>query len=313
MGIFSLACAFANSIVTMDVLRGLQGLGASATIPASVSHLHSARCSLHAEFMRPAWYPCTRFPPITSTVNRICDFLGRCTSWRSRRFTDWWCPNPICKVRSQVHHLPKHYSRRTFHHSTTWRAPFYLTTGISALVVLGGMYSIDPDSETSSFAPGDDKRVDWLGAALVTAGLVLIMFVLGQAPVAERGWRTPCKCVKIPVLLLLICWLLSADIIALLILGVLLTAAFLYWQHFLEVNQRRRIAASQLSEKAEMKESRLRSHLPPPLMKLSLWTRANGKFAVMQTIAFLEWSSFTCWTFWAQVRSLCLMNSEGRH
>lgn len=40
---------------------------------------------------------------------------------------------------------------------------------------------------------------------------------------------------------------------------------------------------------------------PPPLMKLGLWGRANGKFAVMQCIAFLEWSSFISFTFWALV------------
>jgi hypothetical protein len=40
---------------------------------------------------------------------------------------------------------------------------------------------------------------------------------------------------------------------------------------------------------------------PPPLMKLSLWTRAKGKFAVVQAIAFLEWAAFLSWNFWAQV------------
>lgn len=39
-------------------------------------------------------------------------------------------------------------------------------------------------------------------------------------------------------------------------------------------------------------------------MKLSLWTRAKGKFAVMQMIAFFEWSAFLSWFFWAQVLSI---------
>jgi hypothetical protein len=37
-------------------------------------------------------------------------------------------------------------------------------------------------------------------------------------------------------------------------------------------------------------------------MKLSLWTRAKGKFAAMQAIAFLQWAAFLSWYFWAQVR-----------
>ena len=35
----------------------------------------------------------------------------------------------------------------------------------------------------------EDKRVDWIGAALVTAGLVLIVFVLSDAPSAPKGWK----------------------------------------------------------------------------------------------------------------------------
>jgi len=37
-----------------------------------------------------------------------------------------------------------------------------------------------------------DRRVDWIGATLVTVGLVLIVFVLGQGEIASQGWRTPC-------------------------------------------------------------------------------------------------------------------------
>ena len=36
-------------------------------------------------------------------------------------------------------------------------------------------------------------------------------------------------------------------------------------------------------------------------MRLSLWTRANGRFAVMQLIAFLNWCSFMSYNFWVQL------------
>jgi ABC-type Fe3+-siderophore transport system permease subunit len=71
------------------------------------------------------------------------------------------------------------------------------------------------------------------------------------------------------------------DIIALLIVGILFIVMFILWQHHLEKNEGR-----------------------PPLMKLSLWARAKGKFAVMQAIAFFEWAGFISWYFWAQVNSI---------
>ncbi|CAK5272002.1 unnamed protein product, partial [Mycena citricolor] len=142
----------------------------------------------------------------------------------------------------------------------SWRSLFYLFAGLSALCVLGGVLAIDDDIPSLEA----DKRVDWIGAFLVTAGLVLLLFVLGQGQLATRGWKTP-------------------YIITLLLVGLLFIALFLAWQHHLEKN----------SERSK--------YLPPPLMKLSLWSRANGKFAVMQVIAFLEWAAFLSWFFWSQV------------
>lgn len=57
---------------------------------------------------------------------------------------------------------------------------------------MGGVYSIDKDTPHLDYPPGSDRRVDWLGAFLVTAGLVLIVFVLGQGEVAPQKWATPC-------------------------------------------------------------------------------------------------------------------------
>jgi len=74
-------------------------------------------------------------------------------------------------------------------HSQTWRSVFYLSAGIAALVAVGGMLTVEPDQPSEE----EDKRVDWVGSALITAGLTLIIFVLSEAAIAPRGWRTPCE------------------------------------------------------------------------------------------------------------------------
>lgn len=61
--------------------------------------------------------------------------------------------------------------------------------GLNAAAALGGILSIAPDS--GEFLP-EDKRIDWLGSFLVTAGLVLIVFVLSQGEIAPQRWRTNC-------------------------------------------------------------------------------------------------------------------------
>lgn len=53
---------------------------------------------------------------------------------------------------------------------------------------IGGVISIDADQPSEE----KDKRVDWLGAFFVTAGLVQIVFVLSQAELAPKKWATPC-------------------------------------------------------------------------------------------------------------------------
>ncbi|OJA19939.1 hypothetical protein AZE42_08044 [Rhizopogon vesiculosus] len=40
---------------------------------------------------------------------------------------------------------------------------------------------------------------------------------------------------------------------------------------------------------------------PPPLMRPSIWGRSNGRMAVILVIAFLNWSGFVSWNFWAQL------------
>ncbi|KAG2073084.1 MFS general substrate transporter [Suillus decipiens] len=152
--------------------------------------------------------------------------------------------------------------------STHWRSAFYLAAAFSAFTGVSGLISFDADAPSSEVV----KRVDWIGASLVTIGLVLIVFVLGQGEIASNGWKTP-------------------YIIALLVLGVMMLALFLVWEWRLE-----RIIDENPSRAMSM-------WTPPPLMKVSLWTRAKGRMAVILVIAFLNWSAFISWNFWVQASS----------
>ena len=133
------------------------------------------------------------------------------------------------------------------------------------------------------------RRVDWVGAILVTAGLTFIVFILSDGPTAPDGWKTGCRSPRVPVSRVALTS--SPDIIALLIVGVLLLVLFVFWEHYLE-----KVHSSTRDE------CRRRWWTPPPLMPVSIWTRANGKLAVMLIIAFLEWCSFNSFTYWVQVR-----------
>ncbi|KIK69533.1 hypothetical protein GYMLUDRAFT_33906 [Collybiopsis luxurians FD-317 M1] len=238
---FSLGCAFVQDPITLDILRGFQGLGGAATVPAALGILaHS-------------------FPP------------GRA---RAVAFASFAAGAPLGGGTGVV--LGGLLTELT---SQSWRSPFYLGAGITALSMAGAMVSFNRDQPSDE----EDTRVDWIGAFLVTAGLVLIIFVLGQGEVATKQWSTP-------------------YIIALLVVGVILVLVFIVWQHHLE-------RAQDASQSSNYPNPRSRyaflSHLalrwlptPPPIMKMSLWTRAHGRVAVVFCVAFLNWCCFQAWIYW---------------
>ncbi|KAF5385630.1 hypothetical protein D9757_003546 [Collybiopsis confluens] len=238
---FTLGCAFVNDAITLDILRGFQGLGGAATIPASLGILaHS-------------------FPP------------GRA---RALAFATFAAGAPLGGGIGTV--LGGVLTELT---PQSWRSPFYVGAGITTLSMVGALVSFNPDQPSNE----EDRRVDWIGAFLVTAGLVLIVFVLGQGEVAPKQWSTP-------------------YIVGLLIAGVVLVALFIIWQYHLEgvqdtsqcllyPNPRSRCASLSLLAMRHLPT-------PPPIMKLSLWTRARGRVAVVFCVAFLNWCCFQAWIYW---------------
>jgi hypothetical protein len=78
-----------------------------------------------------------------------------------------------------------------------WRSTFFFIAAIGVVCLVGGAASIGADPplrQRAGAAPEVDRRVDWLGALLVTAGLVLIVFVLSDGETAPHGWQTGCAC-----------------------------------------------------------------------------------------------------------------------
>ncbi|KDQ24021.1 hypothetical protein PLEOSDRAFT_1068013 [Pleurotus ostreatus PC15] len=232
---WTLGCGFAQTEIELDVLRGLQGVGVAATIPASLGILAHA------------------FPPGTLRSIAFATFaagapLGAFTGMA------------LGAVMTQLS-------------APTWRSNFFLSTGLTVLYTALGWYAIDDDEPSSS---AQHRRVDWLGAFLVTAGLVLVVFVLSDGEVAPRQWAT-------------------AYIIALLIIGCLFLGVFMAWQHFLEAHQLKH----QLHAR-DRTQDRLGPY-PPPLIPPALWTRSAYRLTAVMLVALLTWASFLGWNFWTQL------------
>ncbi|WRT67059.1 uncharacterized protein IL334_004025 [Kwoniella shivajii] len=96
--------------------------------------------------------------------------------------------------------------------SDTWRGALFCLAGLAFALATGAIFVIPSDIPHS-----EDKRVDWLGAALVTIGLILLQFVISAGETAPHGWKT-------------------GYIIALLIIGVLMIVGFFFWERYV-INQ----------------------------------------------------------------------------
>ncbi|KDQ19374.1 hypothetical protein BOTBODRAFT_437663 [Botryobasidium botryosum FD-172 SS1] len=212
---WSLGCGFAKNAIALDIMRGFQGIGSAAIVPAAIGILAQS------------------FPPSRT---------------RTMAFAIFSAGAPLGGALGNVSG-----SLLTQYASISWRAVFFLSTGLAVATALLAWFVVDSDVIDSE----EDRRVDWLGAALVTVGLVLLTFVLGQGEVAPQQWKT-------------------SYIIALFVVSIVILALFVAWEHYVEKNM-----------------------TLPPLMRLSLWTRAGGRFAVVQGIAFLTWAGFTSWLFFA--------------
>ena len=178
--------------------------------------------------------------------------------------------------------------------SPGWKSAFYFQSGLAALVFLLAYLTVDAD--THHLDPSLDRRVDWLGALLVTAGLVLLTFALGDGETAKPSqWAT-------------------GYVIALLIVGVLLLGAFVGWEHLLGGREHaflsKAVGAGDVEKVSVVEEQeqeggeggkKVRSFYAPPLLRLEILQRAHGRLGVMLVIVFFVWAGFSGWSYYATV------------
>lgn len=90
--------------MTLNILRGFQGIGAAATIPAAVrlfSQLLLFYMSI-ADLPPPhplAWYPCRGIPALPCTFHRILHFWRWCTDWSCVWYGSRRCTHSNHRVR----------------------------------------------------------------------------------------------------------------------------------------------------------------------------------------------------------------------
>ncbi|KAK7044394.1 major facilitator superfamily domain-containing protein [Favolaschia claudopus] len=221
LAVFTLGCGFVHDEVTLAVLRGLQGIGGAATIPAALGILAH------------------EFPPSS----------GRA---RAAAFSSFSAGAPIGGALGMVFGgLVTQLSRYT------WRAQFWLSAAIAFAVLVLGIIPKGPDT----LPPPRDTRTDWPGAVLSAAGLILLVFVLGQGS--------------------------GPDILSLLVLSIVLLCIFVLWEFHLET--RNRFVASALA------------YAPPPLLPPSLFARRRGRLGFIYAVALLQFGAFMIWAFWVQL------------
>lgn len=98
-----------------------------------------------------------------------------------------------------------------------WKWVFWIFGILTALVTVTAIYVIPPPPVKRE--PQLTKMVDWIGGAIVTVGLIILLFALSEGNVV--GWNTPWVGTLIGV-------------------SILLLVAFGFWQHYLETKTDRK-------------------------------------------------------------------------
>lgn len=86
---------------------------------------------------------------------------------------------------------------------TRWSWYFWIGAILAVIAIITTIFSVPNDARERR---ANDISMDWLGAATIVSGLVLVVFSITESAHAENGWRTP----YIPVLFVVGCLSLLA-------------------------------------------------------------------------------------------------------
>ncbi|AEO66649.1 uncharacterized protein THITE_2114877 [Thermothielavioides terrestris NRRL 8126] len=166
---------FVPNEIAFDLLRALQGLGAAANVPTAIGILG------------------TTFPPSKA---------------KNYAFSCFAAGAPLGGV---VGNLVAGFVAQY----ASWKWVFVVIALAGFAISAAAFFVIPPPKQTiqEQASPGSRPSVDWLGAVLVTSGLLALLFALTEGNVV--GWRTP--------------W-----VSVLIIVALVLVALFVVWQRYLE-------------------------------------------------------------------------------
>ncbi|KAK2613115.1 hypothetical protein N8I77_000044 [Diaporthe amygdali] len=160
--------------IAFDLFRGFQGIGAAANVPTALGILG------------------TTFPP------------GKAKNYA---FSMYAAGAPLGSIFGNLlGGLIASYAH--------WSWVFWALAILAGLVTVAG-YFVIPPPPTTLHAQGVKVKatVDWVGAVLITVGLMVLLFALTEGNVV--GWKTP----WVPVLI---------------VVSVIIITAFVFWQRHLE-------------------------------------------------------------------------------
>ncbi|KAH8131767.1 hypothetical protein FP744_10005975 [Trichoderma asperellum] len=243
---------FVPNEIAFNLFRGLHGLGAAANVPTAIGILG------------------VTFPP------------GKAKNYA---FSTYSAGAPLGSVFGNIlSGFVAQYSN--------WKWVFGVLAIMGGIISVCGMLFIPPTPPPPPPSPAaasktklGPRSVDWVGATLITVGLLALMFALTEGNVV--GWSTP----WIPVLI---------------VVSIVVIAAFAVWQWYLE--RRLDAAKTQLQQQAQLLESdgvlqppaaaAAAATLPtPPLIKVSIFR--NAQFSAVMVIMGVFFAAFNNYLIYA--------------
>ncbi|CAM1506846.1 Fc.00g064870.m01.CDS01 [Cosmosporella sp. VM-42] len=169
---------FLPTEIAFDLFRGLHGLGAAANVPTAIGILG------------------VTFPP------------GKAKNYAFSAYASGAPLGSVCG--NLISGLIAEYA--------SWKWVFGAGAILAGIISVAGIIFIPPPPPVAHNKKSKTAEVDWIGATLITVGLIALMFALTEGNVV--GWSTP----WVPVLI---------------VVSLLIIVAFGFWQWYLETKTTR--------------------------------------------------------------------------